>query len=188
MVLQATPHVTWAPLQLQARIDSFGDLEAQVVLFEVKWLGRQQRRTTAFQEKYSSRLCGIFFQTLVQEYDPQQFLPSIHLFKIKVVKCKLCESSSMFSGMKMLPRAVCSSTHYALVVIRLWTSCMLMMNQIYFRMEQSPGSCFLCACAMHYFDVIRCGKACNRSADIAGKVEKVFILFGIDRSSSPTSW
>ena len=75
------------------------------------------------------------------------------LFEIKFVKCKLCESSSMFGGMNMLPRAVCSSTHYAWVVIRLWTSCMLMMTQIYFRMEQSPCSCFLCACAMHYFDV-----------------------------------
>ena len=43
--------------------------EAQMVLFEVKWLERQQRGTTAFQERYSSRSCGIFFQTLVQEYD-----------------------------------------------------------------------------------------------------------------------
>ena len=109
------------------------------------------------------------------------------LFEIKFVKCKLCESSSIFGGMNMLPRAVCSSTHYAWVVIRLWTSCMLMMTHIYFRMEQSPCSCFLCACAMHYFDVIWCGKACNRSADIVGNVENVFILFGIDKSPSTTS-
>ena len=34
-----------------------------------------------------------------------------------------------------------------------------------------------------YFDELRCGKASNRSADIVGKVEKVFILFGIDRPS-----
>ena len=32
-----------------------------------------------------------------------------------------------------------------------------------------------------------CGKASNHSADIVGKVEKVFILFGIDGLSSPTS-
>ena len=123
-----------------------------MVLFEVKWLGRQQRGTTAFQEKNSSRLCGIFSQTLVQEYDMCLAIQCSSilyvLFEIKVVKCKLCESSSRFGGMKMLPRAVCSSTHFALVVIRLWTSCTLMMTQIYFRMEQSPGSCLLWGCAM----------------------------------------
>ena len=41
------------------------------------------------------------------------------LFEIKVVKCKLCESTSKFGGMKMLPRALCSSTHFAFVVIRM---------------------------------------------------------------------
>ena len=70
------------------------------------------------------------------------------LFEIKVVKCKLCESTSRFGGMTMLPRAVCSSTHVALVIIRLWTSWTLMVTLIYFRMEQSPGSCFLWGCAM----------------------------------------
>ena len=88
-----------------------------MVLFEVKWLGRQQRGTTEFQEKYSSRLCGIIFQTLVQEYDMRLAMQCSSilyvLFEIKVVKCKL---SSRFGGMKMLPRAVCSSTHFALVV------------------------------------------------------------------------
>ena len=39
------------------------------------------------------------------------------LFEIKVVKYKLCESSSRFVGRKILPRTVCSSTHLALVVI-----------------------------------------------------------------------
>ena len=91
-----------------------------MVLFEVKWLGRQLRGTTTFQERYSSRLCGIFFQTLVQEYDMCLAIQCSSilyvLFEIKVVKCKLCESSSRFGGMKMLPRAVCSSTHFALVV------------------------------------------------------------------------
>ena len=43
--------------------------EAQVVLFEVKWLGRLQRGITSSQERYSSHLCGIFFHTLVLEYD-----------------------------------------------------------------------------------------------------------------------
>ena len=62
------------------------------------------------------------------------------LFEIKVVKCELCESSSSFVGMKMLPRAVCLSTRFALVVIRLWTSLTLMMTLIDFRMEQSPCS------------------------------------------------
>ena len=70
------------------------------------------------------------------------------LFEMKVVKCKLCESTSSFGGMKMLPRAVCSSTHVALVVIRLWTSWTLMMILVYLRMEQSPGSCFRWGCAM----------------------------------------
>ena len=70
------------------------------------------------------------------------------LFEIKVVKCKLCESSSRFGGIKMLPRAVCSSTHFALVVIRMWTSWALTMILVYLRMEQSPGSCFLWGCAM----------------------------------------
>ena len=50
--------------------------------------------------------------------------------------------------MKMLPRAVCSSTHFALVVIRMWTSWALTMILVYLRMEQSPGSCFLWGCAM----------------------------------------
>ena len=70
------------------------------------------------------------------------------LFEMKVVKCKLCESSSRFGGMKMLPRAVCSSTHVALVVMRRWISWTLMMTLIYLRMEQSPGSCFRWGCAM----------------------------------------
>ena len=70
------------------------------------------------------------------------------LFEIKVVKCKLCESTSRFGGMKMLPRALCSSTHFAFVIIRMWTSCALMMILVYLRMEQSPGSCFLWGCAM----------------------------------------
>ena len=39
-----------------------------------------------------------------------------------------------------------------------------------------------------YFDGLWCGKASNHSANIVGKVEKVFILFGIDGPSSPTSW
>ena len=161
-----------------------------MVLFEVKWLERQQRGTMTFRERYSSRLCGIFFQTLVQEYDmrlaTQCSCILYVLFEIKVVKCKLCESSSRFGGMKMLPRAVFSSTHFALVVIRLWTSWTLMMTLIYFRMEQSPGSCFLWGYAM----LFRCSlvwEASNRSADVVGKVEKVFILFGIDRPSSSTS-
>ena len=70
------------------------------------------------------------------------------LFEIKVVKRKLFKSTSRFGGMKMLPRAVCSSTHFALVVIRLWTSWALMMILVYLRIEQSPGSCFLWGCAM----------------------------------------
>ena len=123
-----------------------------MVLFEVKWLGRQQRGTTTFQERYSSRLCVIFFQTLVQEYDMCLAIQCSSilcvLFESKVDKCQLCESSSRFGGMTMLPRAVCSSTRFALVVIRLWTSCTLMMTQIYFRMEQSSGSCFLLGCAV----------------------------------------
>ena len=88
--------------------------------------------------------------------------------------------------MKMLPRAVCSSTHFALVVIRLWTSWTLMMTLIYLRMEQSPVFVGDVKC---YFDVLRYGKASNRSAETfsQGKVEKVFILFGIDRPASPTS-
>ena len=106
----------------------------------------------AFQEKYSTRLFGIFFQILLQEYDMRLAMQCSSilyvLLEIKVVKCKLCESSSRFGGMKMLPRAVCSPTHFALVVIRLWTSWTLMMTLIYFRMEQSPCSCFLCGCAM----------------------------------------
>ena len=123
-----------------------------MILFEVKWLGRQQKGTTAFQERYSSRLCGIFFQTLVREYDMRLAIQCSSilyvLFEIKVVKCKLCESSSRFGGMKMLPRAECSSTHFSLVVISLWTSWTLMMTLISFRMEQSHGSCFLWGCAM----------------------------------------
>ena len=160
-----------------------------MVHFEVKWLGRQQRGTTVFQEKYSSHLCGIFFQTLAQEYDMRLAMQRSSilcvLFEIKIVKCRLCESSSRFGGMKMLPRAVCSSTHFALVVICLWTSWTLMMTQIYFRMGQSPVFFGYVQC---YFDVIWYGKAFNHSADIVGKVENVFILFGIDRPSSPTSW
>ena len=70
------------------------------------------------------------------------------LFEMTVVKCKLCESTSRFGGVKMLPRAVCSSSHFALVVISLWTSWTLMMSLIYFRMEQLPGSCFLWGYAM----------------------------------------
>ena len=58
------------------------------------------------------------------------------LFEMKVVKCKLCESSSRFGGVKTLPRAVCSPTHFALVAIRLWTSWTLMMTLVYLRMEQ----------------------------------------------------
>ena len=50
------------------------------------------------------------------------FFIIIILFEIKGVKCKLCESSSRFGGMKMPPRAVCTSTHFALVVIHLWTA------------------------------------------------------------------
>ena len=88
--------------------------------------------------------------------------------------------------MKMLPRAVCSSTHFALVVIRMWTSWALTMILVYLRMDQSPGSCF-CGDVQCYFDELWCGKASNHSADIVGKVEKVFILFGIDGPSSPTS-
>ena len=104
--------------------------------------------------RYCSHLYGIFFQTLGQEYDMRLAIQCSSilyvLFEIKVVKCKLCESSSRFVGMKMLPRAVCSSTHFALVVIRLWTSWTLVMTLIYFRMEQSPGSCFLWVCAMQF--------------------------------------
>ena len=115
-----------------------------MVLFEVKWLRRQQRGTATFQERYSSHLCGIIFQTLGQEYDMRLAMQCSSilyvLFEIKVVKCKL---SSRFGVMKMLPRAVCSSTQFALVVIRIWTSWTLMMTLFYFRMEQSPGSCFL---------------------------------------------
>ena len=70
------------------------------------------------------------------------------LFEIKAVKCKLFESSSRFDGMTILPRAVCSSTHFALVVIRLWTSWALLMILVYLRMEQSPCSWFLWGCAM----------------------------------------
>ena len=66
----------------------------------------------AFRERYSSRLCGIFFQTLVQEYDMRLAMHCSCIlyipFEIKIVKCKLCVSSSRFGGMKMLPRAVCS--------------------------------------------------------------------------------
>ena len=71
-----------------------------MVLFEVKWL---HRGTTAFQERYSGDLCGIFFHTIVLEYDMRLAMPS-----------------SRFGGMKMLPWAVGSSTHLALVVIYIW--------------------------------------------------------------------
>ena len=95
-----------------------------MVLFEVKRLGRLQRGITSSQERYSSHLCGIFFHTLVLEYDihlAMQCSSILYiLFAIKGVKCKLCASSSMFGGMKMPPRAVCSSTHFASVVIHLW--------------------------------------------------------------------
>ena len=110
------------------------------------------KRNNGISGRYSSRLCGIFFQPLVQEYDMRFAIQCSSilyvLFEIKVVKCKLCESSSRYVGMNMLPRAVCSSTHFSLVVIRLWTSWTLMMTPIYFRMEQSPGPCFLWECAM----------------------------------------
>ncbi len=74
-----------------------------MVLFEVKWLGRLQRGITSSQERYSSHLCGIYFHTLVLEYDmhlAMQCSSIIYvLFEIKGVKCKLCESSSGFGGM-----------------------------------------------------------------------------------------
>ena len=114
--------------------------------------GETTTRNNGISGRYSSCFGGIFFQTLVQEYDMRlaiQCSSIIYvLFEIKVVKSKLCESSSRFGGMKMLPLAVCSSTHFALVAIGLWTSCTLMMTLIYFGMEQSPGSCFFWGCAM----------------------------------------
>ena len=110
------------------------------------------KRNNGISGRYSSRLCGIFFQILVQEYDMRLAIQCSSvlyvLFEIKVVQCKLCESSSWFGGMKMLPRAVCSSIRFALVVIRIWTSWTLMMILIYFRMEQSSGSCFLWGCTI----------------------------------------
>ena len=99
-----------------------------MVLFDVKWLGRLERGITSSQESYISHLCGIFFHTLVLEYDMHlamqcsSILYNNYTLEIKGVKCKLCESSSRFGGMKMPPRAVCSSTHFALVVIHLWTA------------------------------------------------------------------
>ena len=91
------------------------------MLFEAKWLGRLQRGITSSQERYSSHLCGIFFHTLVLEFDIHLAVQCSSilyvLFEIKGVKCKLCESSSRFRGMKMPPRAVCSSSHFALVLI-----------------------------------------------------------------------
>ena len=61
-VLLATPQVDWAPFKLQPEGSThFAIFEAQMVLFMGQWLGRQQIRTTAFQERYSSHLCGIFF-------------------------------------------------------------------------------------------------------------------------------
>ena len=97
-----------------------------MVLVEVKWLGRLQRGITPSQERYSNHLCGIFFHTLVLEYDMHLAMQCSSilyiLFEIRGVKCKLCESSSRFGDMKMPPRAVCSSTHFALVVIHLWTA------------------------------------------------------------------
>ena len=122
-----------------------------MALFEVKWL---QSGITSSQERHSSHLCGIFFHTLVLEYDmhlDMQFSSILCLLiEIKGVKCKLCESSSRFRGMKMPPRAVCSSTHFALVLIHLWTSWKLMTTLLYFRVEQSPCSCFLWGCAMQF--------------------------------------
>ena len=123
-----------------------------MVLFEVKWLGRLQRGITSSQERYSSHVCGIFFHTLVLEYDMHLAMQCSSilyiLFEIKGVKYKLCESSSRIIGMKMPARAICSSTHFALVVMHLWTSWKLMTTLLYFRVEQSPGSCFLWGCAM----------------------------------------
>ena len=114
-----------------------------MVLFEVQWLGRQQRGTTSFQERYSIQFLWDLLLNpctgiggLVYALAMQCSSIIYVLFEMKVVKCKLCESTSMFGGMKMLPRAVCSSTHYALVVIRLWTSWTLMMILVYLRMEQ----------------------------------------------------
>ena len=121
-----------------------------MVLFEVKWLGRLQRGTTASQERCSSHLCWIFFKTIALEYDMRLAMQCSSilcvLFEIKVVKCKLCESSSRFVGMKMPPRAVCSSTHFDLVVIHLWTLWKLVTTLLYFRVEQSPCSCSLGMC------------------------------------------
>ena len=126
-----------------------------MVLFKVQWLGRKQRGTTTFQERYSKSFVwdlllnpctgiGGLVYALAMQYSSILYV----LFEIKVVKCKLCESTLRFGGMKMLPRALCSSTHVAFVVIRLWTSWALMMILVYLRMEQSPDSCFLWGCAM----------------------------------------
>ena len=49
--------------------------------------------------------------------------------------------------MKLPSRAVCSSTHFALVVIHLWTADD---DLLYFRLEQSLGSCFRWGCAMPF--------------------------------------
>ena len=73
--------------------------------------GETTKRNDGISERCSSHLRGIFCHALVLEYDmllAMQCSSIIYvLFEIKGVKCKICESSSRFSGMKMPPRAVC---------------------------------------------------------------------------------
>ena len=61
-----------------------------------------------------------------------------------------------------------------------------MTTLLYFRVEQSPAPVFFGDVQCNV-DVLWRWKARNHSADIVGKVDNLFILFGIDRPSSPTS-
>ena len=71
--------------------------------------------------------------------------------------------------MKIPARAICSSTHFALVVICLWTSWKLMTTLLYVRVEQSPYSCFLWGCAMQF----PCALVLESPQPLADIVQKV---------------
>ena len=189
-VLLATPHVAWAPCQIQPGIDSFGDIYAQMVLFEVKWLGRLQRGITSSQERYSSHLCGIFFPTFVLEYD-------MHL----AMQC----SSILYNNYTLWNQGCQMQTVWIVIEVRWYedaTSSCLFINSLCLGCNTSLDSWWRPYSILEWnsrlapvfvgdvqcnFDVLSCWKARNHSADIVGKVDNLFILYGIDRPMRPSS-
>ena len=99
--------VAWAPFNFNHGSTPLAIVEAHMVLFQVKWLGRLQRGTAAFQESYSSHLCGTFFHTLALEYD-------MHLaMQCSSILAMQCSSNSLKSR---LSNANCVNCHQGSLV------------------------------------------------------------------------